>query len=69
MKAPSTEDVRPARTNLGPTGPKKLPKTSVQDYEQKHPNPGTVAGEIGPHPTADPAHKVERFKRKLEQQR
>ena len=46
MKGQPRKKDEPARKNMGPTGPVKMPPgRSKESYEDKHPNPGNTGQE------------------------
>ena len=42
MNKTSTNDPKPDRDNLGPTGPAKMPPKEEASYDEKHPHPGNI---------------------------
>jgi hypothetical protein len=70
MKTPSTNDPRPDRKNLGPTGPAKVESGRKPEFDETHPNAGNVAdgkGHIGPTPTDDPKGKARKLRPEIDQ--
>ena len=69
MPKPSTEDPRPNRSKLGPTGPAEAAADSKESHAEKHPNAGNIGEpDPGPMPTDDPG-RAGRLEKKIDENR
>ena len=69
MPKSSTNDARPNRDKLGPTGPAKTSAESKKSYDEKHPNAGNI-GEAPPGPAAtDDPGNADRLEKKIDKKR
>ena len=69
MPKPSTEDARPNRDKLGPTGPAQAPADSKKSHDEKHPNAGNI-GQQNPGPAAtDDPNTAERIEKEIDEKR